>query len=415
MLLRMATRVGGLLIPRRNLWANRPAAYTLERFVNFPFLDGFRGMLAIWVFVYHATHFAGGSLDIIPPGAAAVDLFMMVSGFLMAGNYHARIKVEPWESSRTWLIFYTRRFFRIAPLYYIALFVALLLANQYSFYSDFVARAFPPPWIEKLTFDPPHREFSILDTLLHISFLFGFVPSHASNNVLPDWSLALEMQFYAAFPFVILFMRRFGFLPLAALSVTLFVASKLLIGVYLAEPKLFGTFPQPSLLPLKLNCFMVGILIAEAHYCPKPKMVDGLLATALGLAFLRQNYYFSVLAVVFMLLVMTPIWKPPVIAKTIVEYLSLFFSSRVARHIGDISYGVYLLHMLVLLPVAYWLTTQGWYVQQTAATRSIMLSVVAFVPIYLASLASHMLIEQPFIAYGREVVKRERNSLGVAH
>ena len=64
--------------------------------------------------------------------------------------------------------------------------------------------------------------------------------------------------------------------------------------------------------------------------------------------------------------------------------------------------------------VAYWLTTQGWYVQQTAATRSIMLSVVAFVPIYLASLASHMLIEQPFIAYGREVVNRERNSLGVA-
>jgi peptidoglycan/LPS O-acetylase OafA/YrhL len=185
-------------------------------------------MLAVWVFIYHATYFSGGSVDHMPPGAVAVDLFMLVSGFLMSSNYHARAEIEPWDAPSTWLTFYTRRFFRIAPLYYVALAFAMLFGNQYSILTDITVKAYPPPWASSLPLDPVHRHPSLVNALLHVSFLFGFLPTFASNNVLPDWSLELEMQFCAVFRFLMLFMRRLGFLPTAALSMALFVGSKLL-------------------------------------------------------------------------------------------------------------------------------------------------------------------------------------------
>ena len=55
-------------------------------------------MLAVWVFIYHATYFSGESLDRMPPGAAAVDLFMLISGFLMSSNYHTRAEIDPWDA-----------------------------------------------------------------------------------------------------------------------------------------------------------------------------------------------------------------------------------------------------------------------------------------------------------------------------
>jgi peptidoglycan/LPS O-acetylase OafA/YrhL len=47
----------------------------------------------------------------------AVYAFMVMLGFLMALHFRLREQQDPWQSPRTWWIFYVRRFFRIAPLY----------------------------------------------------------------------------------------------------------------------------------------------------------------------------------------------------------------------------------------------------------------------------------------------------------
>jgi peptidoglycan/LPS O-acetylase OafA/YrhL len=56
----------------------------------------------------------------------AVELFMMISGFLM--YYHAvnRSDREPLNDPRSWAIFWTRRSFCIAPVYYVMLTVAFV-------------------------------------------------------------------------------------------------------------------------------------------------------------------------------------------------------------------------------------------------------------------------------------------------
>jgi len=47
-------------------------------------LDGIRGLLAMWVFWGHICIFVGLKMPILGTPALAVDLFMLLSGFLMA-------------------------------------------------------------------------------------------------------------------------------------------------------------------------------------------------------------------------------------------------------------------------------------------------------------------------------------------
>jgi hypothetical protein len=53
-----------------------------------PFLDGVRGVMAMWVFIFHASFECGFSTRFIPPGAIAVDGFMFLSGLSNDAKFH---------------------------------------------------------------------------------------------------------------------------------------------------------------------------------------------------------------------------------------------------------------------------------------------------------------------------------------
>src|SRR5438477_6188480 len=82
-------------------------------------LDGLRGIAALWVLLDHCLLLTGYSLPVIDMPDLGVDHFMMLSGFLMVFHYHLRAQAEPWDAPHTWAKFWLRRFFRIAPLYYV--------------------------------------------------------------------------------------------------------------------------------------------------------------------------------------------------------------------------------------------------------------------------------------------------------
>ena len=93
-----------------------------------PWLDGLRGIAAFWVVVSHVQILTGlRYVAVLSWGDLAVDLFMILSGFLMANHYIQRRATEPWDQTRTAVRFWVRRFFRIAPLYYALLATAMLL------------------------------------------------------------------------------------------------------------------------------------------------------------------------------------------------------------------------------------------------------------------------------------------------
>ena len=107
---------------------------------------------------------------------------------------------DPWTAPATWRAFWLRRFFRIAPAYYLLLIVALLIGPWLGECRTLIAGPFPGTTtpIERYT------DASFANIAAHVSFVFGALPAYAFRTPLPDWSIGLEMQFYAVFPFLML-------------------------------------------------------------------------------------------------------------------------------------------------------------------------------------------------------------------
>lgn len=171
-------------------------------------LDGLRGLAALWVLVGHAHILTGFKVPLIGDPELGVDLFIMLSGFLMVFHYQRRRSREPWEATSTWTTFWIRRYFRIAPLYYVML-VAALTLGPLIYDARMVIDAYNgvQPQLASRYLDS-----SLSNYLSHFSFLFGLSRAYSFRTALPDWSIGLEMQFYAALPFIMIIVGRVGWI-----------------------------------------------------------------------------------------------------------------------------------------------------------------------------------------------------------
>ena len=156
---------------------------------RFPFIDGYRGILILYVMLHHFILFVQADLQepglinyISNFGYLAVRAFFVVSGFLIFHQMLIRKKTD----SKPVLNFYIRRFFRIIPLWWL---VVLVYA-----------------WISDMS-------FKIL--VYNLTFLFGFYSYQFYMVALPQsWSLFVEECFYLIFPLSFRLLSRplFGFI-----------------------------------------------------------------------------------------------------------------------------------------------------------------------------------------------------------
>ena len=367
---------------------------------HLPWLDGLRGGAALWVLLSHVQILSGApSIPVLSWGELAVDLFMMLSGFLMAHHYILRQSREPWEHPATFLVFWTRRFFRIAPLYYVLLVVALLLGPWLGDFRSAIALV----WPATATSLERYSDQSLGNIVAHASFAFGFLPHFAFRTPLPDWSIGLEMQFYLAFPAIMLLVARIG--PVKA--------SLILAGTCLALrallPDFFQQFQMPAFLPMKLYVFLIGIWIAVAR--SQESMQRGFLV-ALGLAMLWLGLERNALSVarvllVFLLFYLMDNGTLPVTRRLAggVHWIRARLSGRISRFLGDASYAIYLLHLIVVLPVAGELSRHPGYQGLHPAMRFGICLLVSLPMVFAIAWLLHRFIEQGGIRIGKSIVR----------
>lgn len=363
-------------------------------------LDGLRGLAALWVLLGHASLLSGWRIPLVHSPDLAVDLFMMLSGFLMAYHYLERRAREPWHAVSTWMTFWTRRFFRIAPLYYLLLIAALLAGPALGEARGVIAAAVPGAG----TAHARYLDDGWQNLAMHLSFVFGFSPAYSFRTALPDWSIGLEMAFYAAFPFLMLLVARFGFI---ATAIGAALACHLLS---LAFPGYFTAFQEPSMLALKLPIFLAGMLVAASLPAVGSRRLLLLaVAAVICLMPVRGAPAFGLapeirLACLASLAILADCHRLPRWAglHRIAPALSAMLGGRFATFLGDSSYGVYLLHLLVMLPVMQAVIT---LLHPASAAALFFATAAIVVPlVYAGAWMLHLWIERPGIHLGRRLL-----------
>lgn len=162
---------------------------------HFPELDGLRGLAILMVLLFHyATLLPSFVLPVFGQGWAGVQLFFVLSGFLITG-----ILLDSKGQEHYFRNFYARRTLRIFPLYYGVLSVLLiaLLVFRLGFPQVWAHKHLAPllwsyqPWLWTYTAN--------IQMAIHnkVMFLVGHF-----------WTLCVEEQFYLVWPLVVFAFSR---------------------------------------------------------------------------------------------------------------------------------------------------------------------------------------------------------------
>jgi peptidoglycan/LPS O-acetylase OafA/YrhL len=368
-------------------------------FTRIGYLDGLRGMAALWVMVGHILAVYGKFPPIVSWTSLAVDIFILLSGFLMLHQVTAREIHEPLDRPETWLIFWLRRFFRIAPLYYTMLVIAVLCEQyQNGFDGSF----------HYISWEPVRtaNDQLGLHIISHITFLFGLSPEFARSTWLPDWSISLEMQFYLLFPFLALLGRSIGWLTVAGIT-----CATCLLGDYLFSSFLHQ-FTLPSILLLKINIFMGGMLIAAASQKPNSQFIYLFAAMSLmllptwGSAGMKLDFGRALICLGFGILAFGQQIKAPSPIRWAISQVSRTLGTWPFVVLADLSYGVYLIHFPIVL--AWGRLTASEAPLSNLHNPLAALIVIPMVAYALAWVARHA-VELPGIEFGRRIIRKYRN------
>lgn len=347
-----------------------------------PALFGLRGLAALAVLLFHLHHLTGLPL---PPGLGfigthfglGVQLFFVLSAFSLCHSTGHTVGQSNWI--RDYLL---KRLFRIAPLFY------LMIAVWVVFF-----------WLRGVKTD-------LTTLILNLSFTFNLVPGKHESLVAAGWTIGVEMIFYAVLPLLLATIRDLR-AALAFLVVAALVSGAGLASLASGGQALAG-YASLSFVA-SLVVFAAGI--AAYHLWRGLPPGRGAVATValltLGLAALLSSP---------LQLRLLGTWRP------IVTLWSLCFAGLVVwqtaaptrllaswplRFLGERSYGVYLLHPLVIIlgdgPIrrlhAALLPTLGDWAF-LAVGGVVAAAVVA------AAAASYALIERPAMRLGQRLITR---------
>ena len=312
-----------------------------------------RAAAAIAVVLFHAAEKLGYSFAI---GAVGVDVFFVVSGFIMW--------VVAERRSPTPLSFLRGRIRRIVPVYWMA--TAVMIAGG-------VVGLFP----------------NLRLSIGHVLASFLFIPARSPSNgeiwpvLVQGWTLNYEMFFYVVFAAALFLPRRWRFLAIGMLFAALVV-----VGQMFASDNLFlVTYTRPIILE-----FVAGMAIGMLWLqCLVPGRLTGALLVAAGL---------GGFAVIHLLGLPFGTWTcGPLATALVLGTVSLEASGGVARaalpaFLGDASYSIYLWHTFAISVVAKLGMAAG------IAMPALMVSAVATG--ILAGAIGYRVLERPTIRLWRQ-------------
>ena len=366
---------------------------TLETADRLAGIHGLRAIAALTVVLFHVHGIH--KLDV--PQAFSmikshfglgVQLFFVLSAFSLFFSTQHRVGKPQWIQD-----YFIRRFFRIAPLFYMMIVVWYGLA-----------------WLDF------NQRLPVHDVLLNFLFLFNLVPEKHDSVVWAGWTIGVEMLFYAILPVLLVYIitiRRA--LVLLVVGATITTAARM---AYDSSGQLsIQAYGHHSFLS-QVGIFCAGVLSyflywrrdAYAWLKDYPIFYDGLSLVGLllivlllvlptGSLILFGRFDILVWAFAFALLTSGQAVHP-----------WRMIANRYLYFAGERSFSLYLLHPLIIYKLGpVYLKIYSLFGQHigVAFIGCVFVTLIVLIP---AAAACYRFIELPGMAVGRWLIQRNRNA-----
>jgi peptidoglycan/LPS O-acetylase OafA/YrhL len=356
---------------------------------RFLFIDAVRGWAILGVLTIHASAFGNNDNHpwwlsaLVSQGRYGVQLFFLASAFTLFLSAKRRSIEERFPIRN----FFTRRFFRIAPLYYLAIPIYIWSLGPG-----------PRYWLGNT---PGISTGNVISNFL---FVHGVNPYWINSLVPGGWSITVEMSFYALCPLLFRYINNLS-RALFFLGVSVLVAkysTEYLSTSLIPEVDLWGAFLY-IFFPFQLQVFALGIVLFFLIEGTSEQRVLTPLAGLFILCFLHRfaglgyvGYFLPACVVIFMM----SRWR-------------LFpLNNPIIRTLGRYSYGLYIVHwgVLQLLEVCGLVNfvnpSSHWLGAFNFSCRMSLLISVGLLGAYLLERT----VEAPGIALGKKIIRAREKS-----
>jgi peptidoglycan/LPS O-acetylase OafA/YrhL len=359
-------------------------------------LTAVRFFAAIYVVLYHFSAHVIPFWNHIGSGYLGVDLFFVLSGFILMYNYGERASSQ----SGFYRLFLTARIARIYPAFLLSLVLAA-----------------PATIASALARHPPGEAWAktAVAGVATLSLLHAWVPRLAFVWNFPSWSVSVEMFFYLSFPLLAVRLKRFSERRSLLLALTCALLAPGLFAFAITRAGLpISKLPLETLetIPIvRLSQFVMGMALGQIfllrQHRPRLGTMWGILATVLAVCTVASIQDIPGLLRIFL---STPVFAALIYAFARCERSSATTEKRFALGglvlLGDASYSIYILQWPLF-----------WLCGLSILTMTGVKLVSYLILLTVVSVASLKLVETPFrrkILRTLAVGERPQKELGIA-
>jgi len=330
-------------------------------------VDGLRAIAVIAVILYHL------GFTFIPGGFIGVDIFFVISGFLITQTIQKDILANKFTITH----FYVKRIRRIVPALFVTTFATIL----------FALLILPVNELKEFS-------LSVLSVSTFTSNIFFwqnldyFSVAAELKPLLHTWSLGIEEQFYILFPIFMLLTKN-----LTSKKILYFILIFMFLSFTLsASPIGTNHISANFFLPVTRfwELFMGSAIALSINYISNNRRylnnflaVSGLLLILLPMVLLDQHSIFPGVNAFY------PVAGTALIIYSGAEYktfLSFFLSNKYIRYIGLISFSLYLWHWPIIA------LTKHIIIGELSIKVQLLILIITFI----LSALTYTFVEQPF-------------------
>ncbi|QJP09049.1 acyltransferase family protein [Pseudomonas multiresinivorans] len=343
-----------------------------------PEYEGLRGILAIWVVIGHVMSGLPISFNFASPSlwnTVPVQVFIILSGFVIFSLLD--------REHQNYRKFLTQRAFRIFPIYLVALIISTLMLP---ISREILQLAPTAPMTEaRISLIDSAEKNLVWSFLSHALLIQGLVPDRILENsaytlVGQAWSVSVEWQFYLLAPAAYFLLGRTKriakLIVLSAGLIILAITGRSMGGGYIG-----------NYLPL----FAVGIATFYTYKLSSEKWPAALIPALLAAPITPEH---SAALIIWALVSYCALCKK---TSTAQQAASSLLRSKPAVYLGQISYSIYILHMILVITAIY-VASKIHAPTPFDAAIAISLSVTLTI---LFSHASYKYIENPMMRTGK--------------